>query len=201
MTSRCDPNDQPLRREAAQDLWSRLQMICRQWNVGNGTFKNKTKALNRLCSSKKKLGNFYFKNLYRQMGHGQQAESATLENHYSHQLPGENAPFSAMFITCTLGAKAIMPKRLCPISPKPSADMHPRTNKAPLSQTMTSRIREQVITGQQTSKNQDYRQQGARIRDTQQTLPLTCLSFQFLTRERECACRIIGQNRGKIQLM
>lgn len=55
-------------------------MICRQWNVGNGTFRNKTKALNRLCSSKKKLGNFYFKNLYRQMGHGQQAESATLEN-------------------------------------------------------------------------------------------------------------------------
>lgn len=51
LTSRCDPSDQPLRREAAQDLWSRLQMICRQWNVGNGTFKNKTKAFNRLCSS------------------------------------------------------------------------------------------------------------------------------------------------------
>lgn len=44
------------------------------------------------------------------MGHEQQAVSATLENYYSHQLPGENAPFSAMFITCTPGAKAIMPK-------------------------------------------------------------------------------------------
>lgn len=142
------------------------------------------------------------KSLCREMGHEQQAESTTLENHCSHQLPGENVLFTAMFITCTLGAKAIMPKRLFPISPKHSADMHSRTNKAPLSQTTTLRIQEQVIIGQQTSKK--TRTTGNRVLESgtlSRQLPLTCLSFQFLTRERECACRIIGQNRGKIQLM
>lgn len=180
LTSRCDPNDQPLRREAAQDLWSRLKMICRQWNADNGTFKNRTKALNRLCSSYKNWVLSISKKLCRQMGHEQQAESATLENHYRHQLPGENAPFTAMFITCTLGAKAIMPKRLFPIPPKHSADMHSRTNKAPLNQTTTLRIQEQVIIGQQTSKNQNYRQQGARIRDTQQTVTFDLLVLSVL---------------------
>lgn len=114
------------------------------------------------------------------MGHEQQAESTTLENHCSHQLPGENVLFTAMFITCTLGAKAIMPERLFPISPKHSADMHSRTNKAAASRTTALRIEEQVIIGQQTSKNQDYRQQGAQIRDTQQTVTFDLLVLSVL---------------------
>lgn len=180
-----------------EQITNDLQTVeCWQWD-----FYKQNKSFKQTLFFLKKLGNFYFKIALQTDGSWTAGWECNPGESLQHQLPGENAPFSAMFITCTLGAKAIMPKRLCPLSPKHSADMHPRTNKAPLSYTMTLRIQEQVIIGQQTSKNQDYRQQGARIRDTQQTLPLTCLSFQFLTRERECACRIIGQNRGKIQLM
>lgn len=40
----------------------------------------------------KKVCNFFFKKLYRRMVHEPQADSTILKNHYSHQLPEENAP-------------------------------------------------------------------------------------------------------------
>lgn len=107
-----------------------------------------------------------------------QANSTTLKTHYIHQLPEKKPTPPAVFLPCIAQTKQSCQKDCSHIS-KPQREHAARTSDAP-GQTTTSGVLEQIILRQEANKNQEYRQQGARISDTRLTITFNLLVLSVL---------------------
>lgn len=84
----------------------------------------------------------------------------------------------AVFLPCIAQTKQSCQKDCSHIS-KPQRKHAARTSNAP-GQTTTSGVLEQIILRQEANKNQEYRQQGARISDTRLTITFNLLVLSVL---------------------